>query len=172
MITPELVERTGDVNTILCHGDFDGIASAAKWIRAGIEPYTGCDHDAWCIDTRLGEPSELGVLMDRALRADHKDPLIKDQILRLLLAGGADEVLRSSLSVLGEETRRLEEGAGSAERYQILNDKIAFIDARASSIDYDRTHLLLCGQRLAQIAVTLDHHSVTLLRPSTVGSIS
>ena len=30
MITPELVEKTGDVSTILCHGDFDG-RLAVRW---------------------------------------------------------------------------------------------------------------------------------------------
>src|SRR5688572_30192077 len=29
MITPELVERAGPVQQIVCHGDFDGLASAA-----------------------------------------------------------------------------------------------------------------------------------------------
>ena len=31
MITPELVDRIGHVDTIVCHTDFDGLASAAKW---------------------------------------------------------------------------------------------------------------------------------------------
>src|SRR5690606_14604004 len=47
MITPELVLRIGPVDTIVCHTDFDGLASAAKWILGGREPYPGCDADAY-----------------------------------------------------------------------------------------------------------------------------
>ena len=57
MITEELVARVGIVDTIVCHTDFDGLVSAAKWMRAGVEPYPGCDDDARAIDTRLGTPS-------------------------------------------------------------------------------------------------------------------
>ncbi|HEX2882572.1 MAG TPA: hypothetical protein VHO25_23795, partial [Polyangiaceae bacterium] len=46
MITPELVERLGPVDTVVCHTDFDGLVSAAKWLRQGVEPYPGCDRDA------------------------------------------------------------------------------------------------------------------------------
>ena len=35
MVTPELVERIGPVDTIVCHTDFDGLCSAAKWLRGG-----------------------------------------------------------------------------------------------------------------------------------------
>ena len=30
MVTPEIVARVGAVDTIVCHGDFDGLCSAAK----------------------------------------------------------------------------------------------------------------------------------------------
>ncbi|HEY1536605.1 MAG TPA: hypothetical protein VGF76_21435, partial [Polyangiaceae bacterium] len=33
MITEELVARVGVIDTIVCHTDFDGLASAAKWMR-------------------------------------------------------------------------------------------------------------------------------------------
>src|ERR1700722_6695827 len=33
MVTPELVARVGQVETVVCHTDFDGLMSAAKWIR-------------------------------------------------------------------------------------------------------------------------------------------
>src|SRR5690606_30022483 len=57
MVTPALVERLGPAETLLCHTDFDGLASAAKWLCHGHEPYPGCDDDARAIDTRLGTPS-------------------------------------------------------------------------------------------------------------------
>lgn len=170
MITRSMVERIGLVDTILCHGDFDGIASAAKWIRSGVEPYQGCDHDAWCVDTRLDRPSPIGLLMDRALRADHRDPIIKEKVLRFLLSGGEDQNLKSSLAEIGEETRFLEERAESiAVRYQVLSEKVAFVDVRDIKLTYDRTHLLLCGQGLAKIAVVLDESSVTFAAPFNSG---
>src|SRR5262245_49260644 len=73
MITPELVARTGSVDTIMCHSDFDGLASCAKWMRGGIESYPGCDDDARAIDTRIGNPGPIGLRMDRALRARPRD---------------------------------------------------------------------------------------------------
>jgi len=72
MITVELVERVGKIDTIVCHTDFDGLASAAKWIRGGVEPYPGCDDDARAIDTRIGTPSQVGERIDRALRARYR----------------------------------------------------------------------------------------------------
>jgi hypothetical protein len=38
MVTPAIVNRIGPVETIVCHTDFDGLSSAAKWIRGGEEP--------------------------------------------------------------------------------------------------------------------------------------
>ena len=70
MIDTALVERVGKIDTIVCHTDFDGLASAAKWMRVGKEPYEGCDDDARAIDTRLGTPSALGERIDRALRGE------------------------------------------------------------------------------------------------------
>ena len=36
---PTRVEAAGPIDTICCHLDFDGLCSAAKWIRGGLEPY-------------------------------------------------------------------------------------------------------------------------------------
>src|SRR5580692_589217 len=72
MVTPELVAqvtRGGPVDTIVCHTDFDGLCSAAKWMRGGTEPYPGADDDARAVDTRTAQPSATGQRIDRALRA-------------------------------------------------------------------------------------------------------
>ncbi|HEY8088377.1 MAG TPA: hypothetical protein VIF09_11045, partial [Polyangiaceae bacterium] len=73
MVTPEVVARIGPVDTIVCHTDFDGLCSAAKWLRGGTEPYPGADDDARAIDTRTGEPGPVGRRFDRALRARPRD---------------------------------------------------------------------------------------------------
>ena len=33
MVTPEVIARIGHVDTIVCHTDFDGLCSAAKWVK-------------------------------------------------------------------------------------------------------------------------------------------
>lgn len=156
MITPELVSRIGAVDTILCHDDFDGLASAAKWILGGREPYEGCDHDAWCVDTRLGTPSPRGLTFDRALRSAPKDALLREHILRLLV----DDLDQPERWSYVEETSTLarereERAEALASGYTLLSPSVAYLDVRSSTLEYDRTHLLLMGQRLAKIAVVL-----------------
>src|SRR6185503_7123746 len=93
MIDPALVERIGAIDTIVCHTDFDGLASAAKWMRGGIESYPGCDADARAIDTRLGTPSSIANRFDRALRARPRDEGLFGLIVRHLATGLKDESL-------------------------------------------------------------------------------
>jgi len=79
LIDPPLVERIGPYDTICCHTDFDGLASAAKWIRKGIEPYEGCDQDARAIDTRLGRHVALKFLApDLNLDGDARTALMNE----------------------------------------------------------------------------------------------
>src|ERR1019366_10554024 len=87
MVTPELVTRTGPVETIVCHTDFDGLCSAAKWLRGGTEPYPGADDDARAIDTRTGGPGPIGQRFDRALRARRRDTALYGLIVRHLADG-------------------------------------------------------------------------------------
>ena len=170
MITEELVEQTGAVDTILCHGDFDGLASAAKWILGGVEPYDGCDHDAWCIDTRLEAPSQIGMVFDRALRANLKDDGIKELVLNALLTRLVDKTVLSTLKRVGQEVKILEENAEElAQSYQHLNPQVAFLDVRHTHLDYDKTHLLLCGQQQAQIAVLRTEQAITFAAPFNSG---
>src|SRR6516162_10237658 len=64
MVTPAVIERVGPVDTIVCHTDFDGLCSAAKWLRRGVEPYAGADDDARAIDTRTTLPGPIGQRFD------------------------------------------------------------------------------------------------------------
>src|SRR5690606_1577789 len=92
MVDADLVRRTGPIDTIVCHNDFDGLCSAAKWLRHGEEPYPGADDDARCVDTRAGEPSALGRMLDRALRSSF-DESIRHQMVRFLAQGATDKGL-------------------------------------------------------------------------------
>ncbi|MEO0324025.1 MAG: hypothetical protein AAF447_13780 [Myxococcota bacterium] len=161
LVTPERVRWAGAIDTVCCHVDFDGLCSAAKWIRDGVEPYPGADDDARAIDTRLGTPSERAAVLDRALRARPRDDALKGLIVRYLSEGAGDTALleqfkEASKRLLGleRESRRL------ATRYAV-DAGVAVCDARVRDGAYDKTTLLLLGQQLAPISVVHDETTVT-----------
>jgi hypothetical protein len=162
MIDEALVARAGPVDTILCHGDFDGLASAAKWIRGGREPYEGADADARCIDTRMGTPSPRAQVIDRALRARMNDDVLKGLVVRFFATGGDDPALFGELEVIADAVRVMEENAKIlSRRYEIRGDT-AFCDVRGNTLTYDKTVLLLLGQERARVALVHDETTITL----------
>jgi len=169
MVTPELVARAGQVDTIVCHTDFDGLASAAKWIRGGVEPYPGADDDAWAIDTRLRRPGPIGERFDRALRARPSDHGLFGLVVRHLSSGLADALLweiidaaAAELVPIEAETRRV------AERYVRVSPGVAVVDvtdptsAKATASRIDKTQLLLLGQEKEPVSVVIDRDTVTV----------
>ena len=162
LVTPELVERAGRVDTILCHGDFDGLCAAAKWRLRGEEPYEGADDDARAIDTRLGTPSERARTMDWALRARPNDAAVKDLVVDYLSRRAEDEALWAELQAVAAQVRpHMLEAERLAEGYR-LEGELAICDARKRRGHYDKTELLLLGQRRAPIAVVHDETTVTV----------
>src|SRR5262245_29652665 len=146
MVTPEVVERAGPVDTICCHTDFDGLCAAAKWIRAGVEPYPGADADARAIDTRLGVPSDLAVTIDRALRGKPSDEGLRGLIVRFLAEGASDKGLLGVIDEAASVFRNHEEEARRlALEYRVEGD-VALVDASQARTHYDKTLLLLLGQ--------------------------
>jgi hypothetical protein len=160
MITPELVARAGQVDTILCHGDFDGLCAAAKWIRGGVEPYEGADRDAHAVDTRLGTPSERGTMMDRALRARPRDDGLKGLVVRFLATGATDASLYATIAEAAEAVRAIEDQSRELAKRFVVERDVAVCDARGSK-PYDKTVLLLLGQERARISVVHDDTTVT-----------
>jgi len=161
MITPERVQAAGPVDTVCCHTDFDGLCSAAKWIRGGEEPYPGADDDARAIDTRLGEPSPLAQTLDRALRARPRDESLYGIMVRYLARGASDQGLYAEIhraakefDAVEKETRRL------SARFEI-SGPVALCDATERRGRYDKTMLLLAGQELAPVSVVYDKSTVT-----------
>jgi hypothetical protein len=162
LVTPALVEAAGPVDTICCHGDFDGLSAAAKWIRGGVEPYPGADADARAIDTRLGRPSELGQLLDRALRGRPRDDGLKGLLVRFLSEGARDAGMREVFESAGREMTRHEEETLRIARGYAVEGAIAICDATERGGFYDKTMLLLLGQERATIAVVHDESTVTV----------
>lgn len=162
MVTPERVAAAGTVDTICCHTDFDGLCSAAKWIRGGVEPYPGADDDARAVDTRLGKPSERANVLDRALRARPRDDALRGLIVKFLADGANDLALyrtieraSEALLVREEEARRISRG------YEVKNE-IAFVQVPSPHTPYDKTLLLLLGQERARISIVLDENALTI----------
>ncbi|HEY4013215.1 MAG TPA: hypothetical protein VGM06_07745 [Polyangiaceae bacterium] len=174
MVTPEVVARIGAVDTVVCHTDFDGLCSAAKWLRGGTEPYPGADDDARAIDTRTFAPGPFGERIDRALRARPRDLALFGLVVRHLTEGLRDmslwETIDRAAAELGpieERTRRVAAGyvvlaAAGSERLPRHVRSIAFVDATAHHGHYDKTLLLLMGQERASVAIAVDLDNATL----------
>jgi hypothetical protein len=179
MVTPELCARVGRVDTIVCHTDFDGLCSAAKWLREGIEPYPGSDDDARAIDTRLGVPSPTARRFDRAIRARGRDPALLGLVVRHLAAGLSDASLWYEIDAAGAELEVVERATAElAREYQKLAlakptlqacTSVAFLDVTGRHIRYDKTQLLLLGQERASMALLLDGDTLTLAAPFDSG---
>ena len=167
MITPELVERIGPVDTVLCHTDFDGLASAAKWILGGEEPYPGCDADAWSIDTRLGTPSPAAERIDRALRGRPRDEGLFGIIVRHLVGRLADDSLWEPIDAAAAELVPIEkETRRAAQSYRRLSRRggggVALVDITDGYRRVDKTLLLLIGQEREDVSVVVDRESVSV----------
>lgn len=163
MITPELVERVGPVQTLLAHLDLDGIYAAAKWILGGHPPYPGADEDARAVDTRIGTPTPLGEAIDFALRAAYRDDSLRHRIIRFLTTGcskkGQDWELiaeaRDTFAAMAERTREL------AATYRI-EGRVALVRVPPRAGRVDKTYLLLLGQELAEVAVVQQSGMITV----------
>jgi hypothetical protein len=163
MITPELVARAGHIDTIVCHTDFDGLASAAKWIRNGVEPYPGCDDDARAIDTRIGTPSPVAERIDRALRARFRDTGLFGVIVRHLATGLADAALWEPIDRAAEELIPVErETRRAAQAYKRLDPGVALVDVSEGYSRIDKTLLLLLGQEREPVSVVIDKENVSV----------
>jgi hypothetical protein len=163
MITPELVTRIGPVDTIVCHTDFDGLASAAKWVRHGVEAYPGCDDDARAIDTRMGTPSPPAERMDRALRARPHDAGLFGVIVRHLATGLEDAALWVPIQAAAEELAPIErETRRAAQGFQRLSPGVAYVDVTKGFGRIDKTLLLLLGQERDRVSVVVDKDNVSI----------
>ena len=162
MVTPEIVARTGPVDTIVTHVDLDGLYAAAKWVLGGREPYAGADDDARAIDTRMGKPGPTGTLIDHALRARFRDEALKHRVVRWLVGGLKDKEHRAVITEAAAEFERMDaETRRLAGRYRVVG-RVAVVDARDAKGRYDKTELLLAGQERAPVALVRDSGMLTL----------
>ena len=148
MVTPERVASAGAIDTVVCHSDFDGIASAAKFLLGGHEPYPGCDADARAIDSRVGESSPRGARLAAALAIRHDEGMLR-MVLNSLLKPEESAVVTSAIDVAAEKYRlrveRTREAVGQGERVGAA----WVVDGRRSKRKLDRTQALLLAQERA-----------------------
>lgn len=162
MIDEEMVRQTGPVDTILAHFDLDGIYAAAKWLLGGKEPYAGADDDARAVDTRIGTPGPEAQRIDKALRAHYADPTLKQQILNYLVSGLKPGLERQAIDAAVADYDRMEaEAERLAETYEIDGD-VALIHIPSSAKPFDKTELLLLGQKKATVSVVVENGNVTI----------
>ena len=161
MVTPEVVAHAGPVDTVAVHLDLDGLYAGAKWALDGVEPYEGADADARAIDTRRGEPGPIAERIDRALRARFRDTNLKHRVVQYLIARTKaphhwEEIEKAArlIDPLLDEARRI------AERYRV-DGNVAYVEANAKA-PYDKTELLLLGQKRAAVAVVRDAGSLSI----------
>jgi hypothetical protein len=179
MVTAEVVARAGHVDTIVCHTDFDGLCSAAKWMRAGSEPYPGADDDARAVDTRIGVPSPTAQRFDRAIRAHPRDHALFGLIVRHLTDGLRDAALWTPIDTAASAFAASEDAARAvAKGYRVLElrpqeamaatagtghvHRAAIVEATAEHGRYDKTLLLMLGQERADVALVIDTDTLTM----------
>jgi hypothetical protein len=163
MIDPGLVERIGPVDTVVCHTDFDGLASAAKWMLGGVEPYPGCDDDARAIDTRLGKPSKVADRIDRALRGRPRDAALFGLVVRHLVRKLEDSSLWEPIDSAAAQLLPIErETQRAAGHYVRVPPGVAVVDITQGFGQVDKTLLLLLGQERETVSVVLDRDNVTV----------
>lgn len=167
MISRSLVASVGPVDTLLAHFDLDGIYSAVKWALGGVEPYPGADADARAVDTRTGEVSKDGAWIDAALRADWSNAAVRDAVISLLLASEGEGIDRSLTCALMVE-QSAQKFAGMmrmtrvlAERFDIQG-QVAVVKVTSDPASYDKTELLLLGQKIAPVAIVVAKGNATL----------
>lgn len=162
MITPDMVRHVGPIDTIVAHFDLDGIYAAAKWILGGKEPYPGADDDARAVDTRIGETSPEATRIDKALRAHWGDATLQQRIINYLVSGLPAGPDRDAIAeATADYERRAEAASLLAKDYEVA-DGIAFLQVPGTAPGFDKTELLLLGQKLTTVAVVADGGNVSI----------
>ena len=147
VVTPDVFS---EVDTIVTHGDFDGIMSAAKYILGGHEPYEGADRDAIAADSRTGELSSRGRRYEEALKSDVRNDNIRYAIVTELTTGVHDPSIDEAQRKYIEIRKNTERLAGCYESKGLVN----FIDVSSES-SFDLTQLAIFGQADGKAAVVL-----------------
>jgi len=169
MVTPELVRTTGPIDCILTHVDLDGLYAAAKWILGGEEPYRGADADARAVDTRIGTPGPVATRIDRALRAKFRDDQLKRAVVQYLVEGMKKGVHDELIREAAAEFERRDASTQTLAQHYTIRGRVAVVDTQGSAGKFDKTDLLLAGQKKAAVSIVRDSGMLTIAAPFESG---
>jgi hypothetical protein len=169
MVTPELVHRTGPIDSILAHVDLDGLYAAAKWILGGTEPYAGADDDARAVDTRIGTPSPRAARIDRALRAKFRDDQLKRAVVQFLVGGMHKGTHDDVIADAAAEFERRDAFTQELAKRFTIRGRVAVVDTAGAAGPFDKTDLLLAGQARAEVSIVRDSGMLTIAAPFESG---
>lgn len=106
--------------------------------------------DAIAADTRKGEMSPNGILIENAMKANMSDDSIRISAVKWLLG---DDSQKPILEKSAEKYRDIEHETIHLANTYVTNGNVVIADARNSNHQYDLTQLLLAGQKIAKFAV-------------------
>lgn len=106
--------------------------------------------DAVAADTRKGELSPRGQLIEQATKANMQDDSIRVAAVKWLLG---DEPQKAVLERAAEKYAEIQKETNRFAVGYEVSGRVAIVDARNSNHEYDLTQLLLKGQKLAEFAV-------------------
>jgi hypothetical protein len=161
LVTPALVERTGVVDTIVAHHDFDGFVSALKWLHGGHAPWPEADEDARAIDSpgRGHTLSPHGALLSYAIdevlsRGERpQESEFLTRLARDCAAGPLSSDRQRELHQLGDAARIAErDGRRLVEVYGRAEADGVFVVRVPQKLDNRmRRNVLMAAEELATI---------------------
>ena len=154
LVTPVRVAALGPFDSVVCHKDFDGIASAAKLLLKGREPYPGCDADARAVDSMIGEPSLKAKRYSGALSVRGDEAMCRFILASLVQGEESAEQAEVIDKAYKSYRGRVERAKQLAARGEHVGAMIV-IDGRRAKKKVDRTAALLAGQDRAEVALYL-----------------
>ncbi|MBP7927805.1 hypothetical protein KAZ57_01520 [Patescibacteria group bacterium] len=157
ILTQELVQSWGEIDTIIAHGDFDGVMSAVMVATGGIEPYKGAIADSIAADSRIGKLSSIGQRLEDAIKADLREDAPRHAIFNELVYGDAGA--RQKVSEAAQRYLAIQANTAELAKGYEVDGKVAYVTA----IDvptFDLTQLLLSGQKLAQFAIVVQNQRI------------
>ncbi|HEX9794840.1 MAG TPA: hypothetical protein VGC54_12725 [Planctomycetota bacterium] len=169
LVTAAIVASHGPVDTLVAHGDLDGVLSAAKWmlLAEGREAPGWLDPDGIAADTRKGVLTARGERLDRALRASTGRERLRRAVVASVLAEVRGEEEHAEVRTLLDRALAAHEGARrnadaareTAEPLHDLEQDVVLVDLRRFGAErrLDLTELMLPLQRRFDWVVVFAH---------------
>jgi len=152
ILTPDFVASLGEFNMIIAHGDFDGVMSAVMLALKGELPYEAAVADANAADTRIGEMSPLGNIIEQAMKANLSDDQVRHSVYQMLISAWVVSQASEKYQQKEAVTRQV------TSEFGLPIGVVTIADARHIEEAFDLTAALLHGQKKvdgASVAIVL-----------------